>query len=97
MGHSFYAVGDHTYFVVPSTDPDGFVIIDLEYGSEVVDGDGEVVDGQTSRWPCYSTEHEAEEAILRWKRTEDDREGLQRVIRLFEEYERARVEALPKR
>ena len=94
MKDRFFDVGESTYFVVPS-DPAGFVIIDIRNGSEVVDGDGEVVDGGTPDH-CYATEGEAEGAILRWKRREDDREGFRRTLLLFESYERTRVEGPPK-
>jgi len=94
MGLSYFDVGDHTYFVVPS-DPDGFVILDLGCGCETVDEDGEVEDN--ARCHYYATEREAEEAILRWKRREDDREGSRRTILLFEGFLRARAELPPKR
>jgi hypothetical protein len=93
MPPSYFDVGEHTYFVVPSADPDGFVILHAD--GEVLDEDGEIPDDDAA-FHCYATEREAEEAILRWKRREDDREGARRVIALFESYQRAQAEAPPK-
>ena len=64
-------MSERTYTVVPS-DPDGFVIIDLDCDCEVVDEDGEIMDDDAPGH-CYASEREAEEAILRWERREADR------------------------